>query len=304
MPTIHHMIAKKAEAIGISLSDYNNFVCAHWPERNQRVYGISAKDALQQATSLKSLIEHAEVLEDVTASWRASKSAPCTGWLVLNGSEILEIEAQTPFGLKAAHFNGDMVDFSPEGTLDDLPEDEEDHPIADVDGRINGVSTDGAIAYKEGTVTGDCPFDEDTDEAQAWFEAWDAAADDAPDEEKVGGSVVSEKYRLKYAEAGHPTNCGDWLAETLGNICANKQGTNLDLFEHIAALNEVDLSKYKRSGVGWQGRIRMTGRNMMARRIYARGGKLILPETINGGSMQAPQEWMTTQRYKAVKKEA
>lgn len=307
MPTIHHATLKKAESLGFTLAQDDQLVVAHWPQRNQRAFGISAKEALEQVTALKQLIEHAEAI-DVTATWRASKGNPRQGWLVLNGSEILEVPPSSPAELKAGHFNGDMIDLEPDGTLDDIPDDEADADLREEDDgkRINGVSTDGAIAYSEGTVTGDCPFDEDTDEAQAWFEAWDAAADAAPeeDEEKKGGSVVSEKYRQKYAELGHPTNCGDWLAQTLDNICANKTGTNLELFEQIAGLNGVDLSKYKRSGIGWQGRIRMTGRNMMARRIFAAGGKLTLPETINGGVMQAPQEWMTQQRFKAQKKEA
>ena len=53
-------------------------------------------------------------------------------------------------------------------------------------------------------------------------------------------------------EAGHPTHCGDWLAETLNDICLNKEGVNLELFEGICGLNGVDTAKYKRSGVGWQ----------------------------------------------------
>jgi hypothetical protein len=60
----------------------------------------------------------------------------------------------------------------------------------------------------------------------------------------------------------------------------------------------VSLAKYKRDGVGWQGRLRMTARNLMAKKVWLNGGKLMLPQTINGGMMQAPAEWMAEQRYK------
>jgi hypothetical protein len=167
----------------------------------------------------------------------------------------------------------------------------------------------GAVAFAEGTPAGDCPYsseepDDDSDDDTSyedfirWNEEWDTAADAKSEEdESKGGTVVAAKYRAKYAEDGHPTHCGDWLAETLNDIVLNKEGTNIELFEQIADMNGVSLAKYKRDGVGWQGRLRMTGRNLMAKKVYQNEGKLVLPETL-GGFKQAPAEWMATQRFK------
>jgi hypothetical protein len=120
------------------------------------------------------------------------------------------------------------------------------------------------------------------------------------EEEKTGGSVVASKYRARYAERGNPTNCGDWLAETLVNLCTNKEGINIELFEAICLVNGVDLSGYRHDGHGWQGRLRMTGRNLMAKVVYFGDGTLKLPEQL-GDALQAPQEWMDAQKFKAPK---
>jgi hypothetical protein len=170
-----------------------------------------------------------------------------------------------------------------------------------------GVALDGAVAYKEGTPSGDNPYlaedmgEEEGDAhqfAEEWDAAWDAAADENAESEDKGGSVVSEKYRAKYAEAGHPTHCGDWLAETLNALCLTKAGTELDRFEAICAANGVDTSKYKRTGVGWQGRIRMTGRNLLAKAVFKAKGLLLTPIEGAEPSYQAPQSWLDQQRFK------
>jgi hypothetical protein len=175
---------------------------------------------------------------------------------------------------------------------------EEDKPR-----NINGIPADGAVAYRQGIMTADCPFEEASDEAEAWYTAWDEAADaavDAEEDDAKSGSVVNAKYRARYAEQGHPTHCGDALAVLLNNHCAGTSATNLELFEHICGLNGVDTSKYNRTSRGWQGRIRMTGRNMLAKKVYANGGKVVMPETL-GGEVQMPADWMSAQRFKNVK---
>ena len=167
--------------------------------------------------------------------------------------------------------------------------------------RINGVPTSGTLAYKEGVVAGDCPYMEDDPEFNRWNDEWDAAADEhelANKPPKVG-SVVTNRYRAIYSESGHPTHCGDALAIFLNNMCSNKAGTNLELFERICQMNGVDLSKYNRTTKGWQGRLRMTGRNLLAKRVLENGGKLRLPDEL-GWEYTFDREWVdtTANKYK------
>jgi len=115
------------------------------------------------------------------------------------------------------------------------------------------------------------------------------------EEEKEAKSVVDERFRLRYKEQGHPTHCGDWLAVTLINLTTNKQGINTELFEEICQINGVDTSKYSHSSPGWQGRLRMTGRNLLAKVIH-KTGVLKLPEHL-GEDMPVPAEWTKVQRF-------
>ncbi len=170
------------------------------------------------------------------------------------------------------------------------------------------IPLDGGIAYKEGWFAGDCPYLEDDPEFQRWNDEWDAAADDHEAQANAApkvGSVVTNRYRAKYSESGHPTHCGDELALYLNSLCNNKAGTNLELFEQICQMNGVDLSKYSRTGKGWQGRLRMTGRNLLAKRILSNNGKLILPEWA-GSERQFDEDWIyyTANKYKPKKEVA
>lgn len=126
-------------------------------------------------------------------------------------------------------------------------------------------------------------------------EADEVEADEA--ESELSGSVVSPTYRARYAEAGHPTHCGDWLAEQLIQRTTNKAGVNVEMVDTIAELNGVDLSKYDRTRHGWQGRLRMTMRNILARKVWLNGGVLRCVE----GEIKAPAEWMQAQRFKSAK---
>jgi hypothetical protein len=167
---------------------------------------------------------------------------------------------------------------------------------------IEGVAKDGAVAYNEGVPASDCPYPEDSDDFDRWNEEWDAAADQAevePEPEGIG-SVVTNRYRAKYSELGHPTHCGDELAILLNNICQNKAGTNFELFEAICSANNVSLAKYNRTGKGWQGRLRMTGRNLLAKRVREQGGKVLLPDGFGQEYHQLSEDWLSDaeQKYK------
>jgi hypothetical protein len=172
--------------------------------------------------------------------------------------------------------------------------------------RINGIPTNGDLAYKEGWFAGDCPYMEEDNDFQRWNDEWDAAADEHENEKppKIG-SVVTNRYRAVYSESGHPTHCGDELALLLNSLCSNKAGTNISLFESICAANHVDLSKYNRTTKGWQGRLRMTGRNLLAKRVAANGGRLYMPEGMQPDSYQLDTDWVsnTIVKYKPKRSE-
>ena len=172
--------------------------------------------------------------------------------------------------------------------------------------RIAGVPTDGAIAYKEGFMAGECPYMEEDDlDFNRWNAEWDAAADEheakpVPTAPPVG-SIITNRYRARYAESGHPTHCGDELATLLNNLCSNKAGTNLELFEAICAANGVNLSKYNRTTKGWQGRLRMTGRNLLVKQVIKQGGVLHMPD---GTTYNLSWDWLHSAQVKFKPKAA
>lgn len=330
MPTIHHTQNRKAEKLGFKLIATDSHVIAE--KGALHIYGASAADAIVQmeaALEIQQIDERFRFQTVVDEDYRFVRA-------VIDGHTLL-VASSTPHALldlakKWANGERELVELPVPNNGDTAEEilqmhnpgvDEPgyrepltvhsegtDEPTTDpapaaavVLRNPVGIALDGAVAYAEGTVTADCPYEEGTDEAEEWFVAWDEAADAATEqaeEDKVSGSVVNSKFRARYAEAGHPTHCGDWLAEKINGIVQNKEGTNLELFEEICGMNGVDLSKYNRETKGWRGRLRMTGRNLLAKVVFKNDGILKLPETL-GGEVKAPQEWMTQQRFKSVK---
>lgn len=166
-----------------------------------------------------------------------------------------------------------------------------------------GVPLNGADAHKAGFTAADCPYTSETedDDEYAEFERWNAEFDDAADEatEEETHSVVDEKYRAIYAERGHPTHCGDDLATLLNNLClTEKSGTDLERFEAICEANGVSLAKYNRTSNGWQGRLRMTGRNLLARKVWENDGVVLTPVEGADPQYQMSAEWMATRKFR------
>jgi hypothetical protein len=178
---------------------------------------------------------------------------------------------------------------------------------------------DGAAAYRGGFMAADCPFPEGTEEFDVWNEEWDNAAELAQAESKSeeagvevdedaaedGGeegdegaekSVVKAEYRARYAEAGHPAHCGDELAILINNLCLAKAGFDIPRFEAICEANGVDLNKYNRTTNGWQGRLRMTGRNVLAGKVFAAGGVVKTPVEGAEAEYRMSEEWMANRR--------
>jgi hypothetical protein len=141
--------------------------------------------------------------------------------------------------------------------------------------------------------------------ARAAEEAGVEAPED--DEEEDRASVVPHTYKRRYAEAGHPNTCGDWLASQLNGECLGEDGFNLDLFEAICDANGVDIAPYtRRKTRGWQGRARMTGRNKLATAVVKANGVLHIP-AMNGHDDQelhAPADWLASKAPRAKGKAA
>ncbi|QIG66071.1 hypothetical protein PQB35_gp15 [Ochrobactrum phage vB_OspP_OH] len=331
--SIHHTQIKKAEKAGIILEEIEGSenVLARWPKRAVSMEFASAADALTQMDAIQRI--YSEFNDKYTVQTGIEPRMIHVVW-----PEEGISEAMTPTDA-IKRLRKDKVTFSMQSFSDtlgnghaenvdgsDAPEHgaksddepfEDPNPVSLVVKRAeNGVALDGGVAYREGTPAGDCPFNSETDDDEEyanfekWNEEWDAAADEAAEngEEQdgtpTGGSVVSARYRQRYAELGHPTHCGDWLAETLNGFCTGSAHTDLTVFEAICGENGVDTSRYKRDGIGWQGRIRMTGRNLLAKRVYTAGGILRLPVTLHQDGvteLKAPAEWMAAQRYKMPK---
>lgn len=142
-------------------------------------------------------------------------------------------------------------------------------------------------------------------------ESEDEEVASAGDGDEEGVSVVPDKYKVRYTEAGHPTHCGDWLAETLNSLCRvknekGKEVTDIERLETIASANSVEPGRYGKLGVmtnGWQGRFRMTVRNMLAP-LIATKGFLFVPdgEGVEGDKeIAAPPEWRAAHTPKPKK---
>lgn len=125
--------------------------------------------------------------------------------------------------------------------------------------------------------------DGDADDAQPDATPTDDEASDDPSEDEEGAakgsSVVPKKYRDEYKARGDARGNGDWLQRLLKCLLGPKKKLDIEGFERICEMNEVDISKYvspeKQLTNGWQGRARMTGRNLMAPRIAAEAAFLL-----------------------------
>lgn len=299
---IHHSTRTKAEKLGIMLTELplddsgehaaipnhpsatapKGSVVAWWTEMNLKAYGTDGKTALQQAEALQAI---RAVMQDC---------------VIIN-------DVHDPFLVRL--FNADRtytMNREPMLPTEALTEFKQEHNWL-----LTSVPEDGGEAHKANFPITDNPYPEDDEDNYArWDQEWEDSADAADaegDEPEQGGSVVKSVFRLRYAELGHPSHCGDWLAVTLNNLILGKTHTDLEKFEALCAENGVDTSKYRRTGNGWQGRIRMTGRNLLARKIYLAGGVLKLTEELRTdpevAGLIAPADWMAAQRYKMPKAE-
>lgn len=319
---IHHAQIKSAESMGYTLEEKGDLVRAFMPSTAQQVFGVSAKDAMNQMIAFQNILKRDDQLR-----FRHIEGLPLThGYLYNADKEVHTTQTGTPVELYRSYGDLEWTPFGADGDETDMEDDmPETGAVVDTAENIEdtfdekpvvtdktppvkrsekGVALDGAIAYREGVTAADCPFDSETDDEEEyqrfvqWNEDWDAAADAASDEEEgKTGSVVKSKYRTKYKEEGHPNHCGDELAEILNNYCLGDKATDLETFENICALNGVDTSKYNRTSPGWQGRIRMTGRNLLAKKVWAAGGVIVCPSVDGTIEHRLSSQWMSAQRF-------
>lgn len=335
---IHHATVKKAEKLGVMLTEVEDgAIRAFWPKRNVEFIGSSATDAMTQMQAIMAIMGGDEYRVEPVGNRQVNIYRYDDGHVMAGCPMVPEMAHKMLIVAKTARF----VDPTPyekekteaeEARLSEMNKEQSDDGTMDGERSDNvaaansddsvsadtgdkqvvarsekGVALDGRIAYAEGTPAGDNPFptdgtDEEYELAQKWDADWDAAADEAAEaEEKKGGSVVSERYRALYAEMGHPTHCGDWLAVTLNNLVIVGKHTDLEYFERICEANGVDMSKYNKTSPGWQGRFRMTGRNLLAKKVYLAGGELKVPKGEGIEIMKAPAEWLQAQKYKMPK---
>ena len=118
-------------------------------------------------------------------------------------------------------------------------------------------------------------------------------------EDQRPNSVVRHTYKARYAEkparglskkAGKRT-CGDWLAVQIGQLCLT-ESDQLDVAKFDALLDANGIErhhKWNRTTKGWQGRLRMSGRMVLARVVAEANGELVVPGEAN---RQAPRAWV------------
>ena len=277
---IHYTKAKQAMQMGCHISVVGNQYRIFWPQRAVELFSGSVNSVLEEMRAVQNIIHfnpdyrivtnHKD--EMVTLFNHGTKNTMMAGCPTLPTEIWAIIEAREDRWI----------------SVDEPQEEEQDEQT-----HIGGVHIDGAVAFKEGVPAGDCPYPEESEEFSRWNEEWDNAADQSvlP---PAKGSVITNKYRAAYSELGHPTHCGDELAIILNNLCLNKAGINIQLFEEICEANGVSLARYNRTARGWQGRLRMTGRNLLTKRLKNNNGVLLMPPGMYPESYKLSQDWVAS----------
>lgn len=256
MASIHHATVKSANAKGYALTydEDANEVTAHHVESNRRV------------------TLEVEGLDDE-----------------LEGSQ----STQTVITERAKDAMGNLADI--------LDYEADEFAQKKLPSRIEQEDGDFVAYYYKGRTKGD-EIARDPDLADLFETLRENGHEEEEDDEpETSGSVVPDKYKKLYKERGNPNHCGDWLAETLAKYCRvlnekGKEVTDIDRLEAIANANGVAPERFGKLGVetnGWQGRFRMTVRNLLTK-VVADKGFLLIPEGAGSDSdleLKAPREW-------------
>ena len=308
--SIHHAIQQKAEKKGLIITEnraqFPDFgqhvvwpagtVAVHWPQPNLWAFGVGAKPAMAEM----------EAIQQIKQS--------------MHEDNVLINDPRDPFHVFLfLDARRDMVlirgGATPADTLAALDDDATGWKTT-TPAMTGDPEADGRAAFVQGFTAADNPYrdedgapigegsgDEDrpdqTEAADAWDAAFDAAADEeAEDTGEPTGSVVANRYRQRYKEEGHPNHCGDWLAGVFNNIVGDTKHLNVEALDELAELNGVNNKKYNRESPGWQGRLRMTTRNLIAPVAFRNKGINVPAHISKDGKLPAPSDWLAAQRFK------
>jgi len=279
---VHHTKAKQAMQMGCHISVADNKYRIFWPQRAIELFSTSVDAALTEMNAAQNIINHNPDFRIVTN--HENDRVSLFDHREEGAATMMVGCPALPTDIWAAIEAGEDA-----WVVMDEPEQEQ----MDEQTHINGVSVNGAVAFKDGVPAADCPYPEESDDFSRWNDEWDDAADRA-ELPPSKGSVVTSHYRANYSELGHPAHCGDELAVLLNNLCLNKAGINIQLFEEICKANGVKLGRYDRTTRGWQGRLRMTGRNLLTKQLKSNGGVLLMPEGMHPESYKLSQDWVAS----------
>lgn len=154
--------------------------------------------------------------------------------------------------------------------------------------------TDALALMKRAFTEAHQPDDEDEEEEMLESEA--EQEEEAEEEDpQPSGDVVKPEYRARYIENGSGgRGCNDWFMQTLDELIGTGKHLNVEAMDRLAQLNNVDLGKYNRTTRGWQGRLRMTFRNILARKAWKEGFFI----NFNEEKVNVDAEWAANQKYK------
>lgn len=137
---------------------------------------------------------------------------------------------------------------------------------------------------------------DDEDEESEMLEAEEAEEEaEAEEDPQPSGDVVKPEYRARYTENGSGgRGCNDWMMQLLDEMIGTGKHLNVEAMDRLAQLNNINLDKYSRTSRGWQGRLRMTFRNILARKVWKEGFLI----NFNEEKVNADPQWVAEQKYK------
>lgn len=139
------------------------------------------------------------------------------------------------------------------------------------------IDAEGAI-FADGE---DGEFETVADAVIAFNERETEEDEGANEEDDAPHSVVPEHYKAEYKAIGvNGQDNGDFLARAFSDYC--RVGDKIDVFrvERLLSRNGIEREPIP-GNRGWEGRYRMTARNMLARRI-SDDGTLYVPANLTG----------------------
>lgn len=247
--TIHHNTLKKAERIDVELRDISN---DEWGRRFSAKWKNVVFIALdvQEALAAAMLARMLKIEYNIDFVQRVVKKNP-VGYEAVGIAKYNELPSLSDVVDR-------LVDASAVAMVSAAPE--------------SAPDTKKTPPRKKAVVE-----ERDGDEEEE-SEDGEIEAEDGEEEESGYAGIVNPVYREVYASRGNPHHCGDWLALALEGQFTDSAGKlDRNLFLEFLELNGVNTGKTWATATnhGWQGRMRMTARNLLEV-ILAKSGMLIM----------------------------